>query len=60
MAMISPVRDAWKYALAVLGYVVLGLFTKHFLAPTYGVLYFVLVLYVLPRVWHAVRSASAP
>jgi 4-amino-4-deoxy-L-arabinose transferase-like glycosyltransferase len=49
-------RDAGRYLLALLGYIGLGVLTKGFLSFTYGLLYFVLVLDVLPRTARRLRS----
>lgn len=48
--------DRYRYALAVLGYIGLAMFTKQFLTWTYGPLYFVLTLEVLPRTWRRLRA----
>ena len=46
----DPGLDEWvRYVLAVVGFVVLGFFTKKFLTWTMGPIYFVTVLEVLPR-----------
>ena len=45
-----------RYGLAVVGYVVLAMFTKQFLTWTYGPLYFMLTLEVLPRTWRRLRG----
>lgn len=52
-------REGGRYVVAVLGYIALGWMTKGFLSFTYGLLYFVLVLDVLPRVARYFRSRRA-
>jgi hypothetical protein len=48
--------DRYRYALAVVGYIALAMVTKQFLTWTYGPLYFVLTLEVLPRTWRRLRG----
>jgi 4-amino-4-deoxy-L-arabinose transferase-like glycosyltransferase len=50
------VSDRYRYGLAVLGYIGLAMLTKQFLTWTYGPLYFVLTLEVLPRTWRRLRG----
>ena len=50
-------KDPVRYGLAVAGYIVLAMFTKQFLTWTYGPLYFMLTLEVLPRSWRRLRGA---
>jgi len=50
------VNDPVRYGLAVIGYVVLAMFTKQFLTWTYGPLYFMFTLEVLPRTWRRLRG----
>jgi hypothetical protein len=49
-------RDWIRYSLAVVGYIVLAMFTKHYLTWTYGPIYFIVVLEVVPRVFRRIRS----
>jgi hypothetical protein len=49
-----------RYALAVLGFILLGIFTKQFVAFTWGPLYFVTVLEILPRTYRRLRYPRAP
>jgi hypothetical protein len=53
-----------RYALAVLGFIGIGMLTKYFLTWTWGPIYFVTVLDLLPRAWRAARArgrrAAAP
>jgi hypothetical protein len=49
--------DRLRYAVAVLGYIGLAMITKQFLTWTYGPLYFMLTLEVLPRLWRRVRRS---
>ena len=51
--------DPVRYGLAVVGYIVLAMFTQQFLTWTYGPLYFMLTLEVLPRTWRRLRGAPA-
>jgi hypothetical protein len=48
-----------RYTLAVVGYIVLGMFTKHYLTWTYGPIYFIVVLEVLPRLLYRIRYRRA-
>ena len=52
----TAVPEWLRYAVAVLGYIGLAMLTKRFLTWTYGPIYFVTVLEVLPRVYRRVRS----
>lgn len=59
--MTAPNRaGALQYALAVVGYIVLGFVTKQFVAFTWGPIYFVTVLEVLPRVYRRLRDPNGP
>jgi hypothetical protein len=49
-----------RYAAAVIGYIVIGYLTKQFVAFTWGPLYFVAVLEVLPRTYRRLRHPHAP
>lgn len=49
-----------RYALAVLVFIGIAMFTKQFLTWTWGPMYFVTVLEVLPRSFRAVRSWLRP
>jgi hypothetical protein len=53
------VKDPLRYGLAVAGYIVLAMFTKQFLTWTYGPLYFMATLEVLPRTWRRLRALRA-
>ena len=48
-------REPVRYAIAVLGYIGLAMLTKQFLTWTYGPIYFMLTLEVLPRCWRRIR-----
>jgi hypothetical protein len=48
-------RTREHYALAVLGYFAIGILTKTFLTFTMGLLYFILTLDVLPRIYGWLR-----
>jgi hypothetical protein len=48
-----------RYTLAVVGYIVLAMFTKHYLTWTYGPIYFIVVLEVLPRLIYRIRYRRA-
>jgi hypothetical protein len=53
----APARaDVLRYALAIAGYIVLGYVTKQFVAFTWGPIYFVTVLEILPRAYRRVRA----
>ena len=45
-----------RYALALLGYIVLGIVTKKFLTFTWGLMYFLLVLEVMPRTYRRAKQ----
>jgi hypothetical protein len=49
-------REFIRYAVAVVGYIVLGLFTKHYLTWTYGPIYYIVVLEVVPRLFRRTKS----
>jgi hypothetical protein len=49
-----------RYAVAVLGLIMIGMFTKRFVAFTWGPLYFVTVLEILPRMYRRLRFPHAP
>jgi hypothetical protein len=49
-------RESVQYTLAVLGYIALILLTKDFLTFTWGVIYYVTVLEVLPRFVRRIRG----
>jgi hypothetical protein len=49
-------REGPRYALALLGYIGLGILTKHYLTFTWGLMYFILVLEVLPRTYRRLRG----
>ncbi len=51
-------RELVRYGVAVVGYIVLAMFTKQFLTWTYGPLYFMLTLEVVPRTWRRLRGAA--
>ena len=51
--------DPARYGLAVVGYIALAMFTQQFLTWTYGPLYFMLTLEVLPRTWRRLRRTPA-
>ena len=58
-------REVTQYTVALLGYIVLGIFTKKFLTFTWGLMYYLLVLEVMPRsyrrarTWLTTRNGSA-
>ena len=49
-------REVTRYTLALLGYIVLGVITKKFLTFTWGLMYYLLVLEVLPRSYRRAKS----
>ena len=49
-------REASKYALALIGYIVLGFFTKKYLTFTWGLMYYLLVLEVIPRTYRRAKA----
>lgn len=49
-------REFVRYAIAAVGYIVLAMFTKHYLTWTYGPIYYIVVLEVVPRLFRRVRS----
>jgi hypothetical protein len=49
-----------RYAAAVLGYIVIGYFDKRWVAFTWGPLYFIAVLEVLPRTYRRIRNPRGP
>jgi hypothetical protein len=51
-------REVLKYVLAVAVYAALGIWTQRFLTFTFGLLYFVTALEVLPRAAGAVRRRT--
>ncbi|MCW2495781.1 hypothetical protein [Jatrophihabitans sp.] len=51
-------REGPRYALALLGYIGLGILTKHYLTFTWGIMYFILVLEVLPRTYRRLRGSG--
>jgi hypothetical protein len=59
-------RETTRYILAVLGYIALGFATKEYLTFTWGLIYFMLVLELMPRTyrrfrrWLASRDEVAP
>ncbi len=55
---VSSRRDFWTSAAAVVGYIVLSLFTKRFLTWTWGPFYFILTLEIIPRVVHRLRVGT--
>lgn len=48
-----------RYVAAIAGYVAIGALTKNYLSFTWGLLYFVTVLDVLPRTMRRLRGRSA-
>jgi hypothetical protein len=53
-------QDFAKYAVAVVGYIIIGYLSKEFVAFTWGPLYFVAVLEVLPRTYRRLRNPRGP
>lgn len=49
-------REGLRYTLALLVYIGIAMMTKHFLTWTWGPIYFVTVLEVLPRAYRVVRG----
>jgi hypothetical protein len=49
-------REGLRYAVALLGYVAIGLLTKGYLSFTWGLLYFVTMLEVVPRLVRRIRD----
>jgi hypothetical protein len=56
----SITREFLRYAAAVLGYIVIGYFDKRWVAFTWGPLYFIAVLEVLPRTYRRIRNPRGP
>jgi hypothetical protein len=50
--------DVMRYVAAVAGYVGIGALTKNYLSFTWGLVYFVTVLDVLPRTLRRLRNRS--
>jgi hypothetical protein len=48
-------KEFARYAVVVAGYIVLAMFTKHYLTWTYGPIYFIVMLEVIPRIFGRIR-----
>jgi hypothetical protein len=48
-----------RYAIALLGYIAIGLLTKSYLSFTWGLLYFVLAVEVVPSFLRRIRGERA-
>jgi hypothetical protein len=52
-------RELIRYGVVVLGYIVLAMFTKRYLTWTWGPIYFMTMLEVVPRLFHRIRYGRA-